>query len=148
MTQTFDPRVFIEETVAALNSKDAGRFLRSYADDAEFVDPSLARPVRGKQAIRENFEAWARAFADVDFRVKEVVGSGDRFALLLDARGRHAGPLDIGAGTPIPATGKTVRLEMAEFLKIGRDGKVTSDHTLFDLAKMVEQLGIETPMRM
>lgn len=125
-----------------MNQKDADRVLEYYADDAEIRDPSMPKPAHGRAALRANFDAWSRSFSDVDFRVKEVVRSGNKVALLIDGRARHTGPLELGPGQTARPTNKVVNLEMGEFLTLGTDGKITSDHTIFDMASMMQQLGL------
>lgn len=144
MSSTFDARGFVKDFEQSLNAKDAGRLLRHYAENAEVQDPSTPRPVRGKKAIEENFLHWSTAFSDLHFTVKDVYRSesGSKVAILLEGNARNTGPLQVAPGESAPATNRTVRLEIAEFLTIAGDGKVTKDETIFDMGSMMTQLGL------
>lgn len=148
LDKEFDANAFVKDFVKAMNQKNADTLLEYYADDAEVRDPSTPKPVHGKQAIRANLQSWSRSFGDLDFRVKDVVRSGNKVALLIDARARHTGPIPLGPSETARATNKVVNLEVGEFLTLRQDGKITSDHTVFDMASMMQQLGIvPTPAR-
>ena len=140
MTDVFDPRRFVNDFVRAMNSKDPKPFVRHYADDAELSDPTLASPVRGRAAIEKSVEQWSRSFSQVEFNVKDVVASGNKIAIRIGATARHTGPIDAGPGEGIAPTGRTVKMEVAEFLTLDAQGKVSRDETIFDLAGMFSQI--------
>ena len=140
MTTVFDARLFIKDFVGSMNTKDPTTLLRHYSDNVVLHDPSLPEPVRGKDAITKSFEQWSASFGELDFNIKEQVTAGSKVALLIDAKARHTGPLDVGPGERIAPTGRTVRMEVAEFLTIGADGKISRDETIFDVAGMLAQL--------
>lgn len=142
MPGTFDAKRFITEFTASMNGKDAERFLALYSENAELKDPSLTQAVRGKQAIRQNFEQWSSAFSELDLNLKDVLRSDSKVALLVEVKARHTGEFAIAPGETIPATNKAVRLDMAQFLTVGSDGKVSKDDTIFDMASMMMQLGL------
>jgi steroid delta-isomerase-like uncharacterized protein len=142
MTTTFDARKFVDDFVASNNSKNPEKLLAHYADDAELSDPTMPRPMRGKDAIRANFEKWSTAFSEITFTVRDLVQSGDKVALYAEAKGRNTGELELGPGERIPPTNKMVTMPIAEFLTISPQGKITKDHTVFDSLGMMVQLGL------
>lgn len=142
MSSTFDARGFVRDFVGSMNAKDPETLLRHYAENAELKDPTLQQAVRGKAAIRKNFEQWSTAFSELDFTVKDVIEAGNKVAIHFDAKGRHTGELEVAPGEHVPATNKLVRMEVAEFLTIGSDGRISKDETLFDVAGMLAQLGL------
>lgn len=142
MSKPFDARQFMNDFVRAANTRSPDTLLKHYAENAEISDPSTSTPLRGKAGIRENLEHWSSAFSEFDFKVKDVVQSGNKVALLYDAKVRHTGALEIAPGETVAATARLVRLEVSEFLTISEDGKISKDVTIFDQASMLSQLGL------
>ena len=140
MSATFDAKGFVNDFVISMNTKDPSRLIAHYTDNAVITDPSTPEPVRGKEAIRRNFEQWSTAFSQMKFEVKDIVESGNKVALHLDATGRHPGPIELGPGSRLAPTNKVVHMEVAEFLTITPEGKVSRDETIFDIAGMLAQL--------
>lgn len=142
MNTTFDARSFVKDLVNALNKKDPESILRHYADDCELTDPTTQQPLRGKEGVRKNVTQWANAMSELEIDVKESVTAGNKAVLLFEGRGRHTGELEMGPGEKIPATNKPLRLEVANFLTLDSSGKITKDHSIFDVASMMMQLGL------
>lgn len=142
MNKPFDAKAFVNDFVRAANSRSADPLLRYYSDDAEISDPSTPTPLRGKAGVRESIEHWSSAFSEFDMKVKEIVQSGNKVALLVDARARHTGALEVAPGERVRPTQRMVRMEVSEFLTISDDGKITKDLTIFDQASMLSQLGL------
>lgn len=142
MSKPFDAKAFMNDFVRAANTRSPEPLMRHYAENAEISDPSTPKPLRGKAGIRENLEHWSSAFSEFDFKVRDVVQSGNKVALLYDAKVRHTGALEIAPGETIGPTDRTVRMEVSEFLTISDDGKITKDLTIFDQASMLSQLGL------
>lgn len=142
MAASFDARKFVNDIANAIGNNEIDKILAYYAENAELQDPSTQTPLRGKQAIRENYLQWSKAFSEMRVDLRDVVTSGNDVALRFEVSGRHTGDLTLGPGETIPATNKNVRMEVADFLKIDGSGKIVSDHTLFDVAAMLIQLGL------
>lgn len=140
MPGPFHARHFLMELTRARNEKDADSILRRYADDAEMHDPSLARPVRGKAALRQHFDHWASAFSELEFQLRDSVQSGNKQVLITEAKARHTGDLQITEGEWVAPTGKLVSLEMAHYIAVGSDGRILIDHVYFDMASLRKQL--------
>lgn len=147
MTTTFDARAFVKDFVNAIDRKDPESVLHYYADNVELTDPTTPQPLRGKDGIRKNLEQWGSAMSETSVEIKEALTSGNKAVVLFEARGRHTGELELGPGERIPATNKPVRLEMANFLTLDNQGKVTKDHTIFDAASLMMQLGLMPDMQ-
>lgn len=142
MSKAFDAREFMRDFVRAANTRSPEPLLKHYEENVEISDPSTPGPLRGKAGIRENLDHWSSAFSEFDFKVKDVVQAGNKVALLYDAKVRHTGALEIGAGETIAPTDRRVQLEVSEFLTISEGGKITKDVTIFDQASMLSQLGL------
>lgn len=141
MTNDFDARNFVKDLNDAMNAKNPDKLLPYYATDAELRDPSTVQPLRGHDGVRKNLQQWSGAFSEVKMNVREIYGSGDKIAILLDVSGRHTGELELAPGEVVPATNKTARTEMAEFLTI-QNGKIVKDVGIFDMASLMQQLGL------
>lgn len=142
MSNPFDAKAFMSDFVRAANTRSADPLLKHYSDNAEISDPSTPKPLRGKAGIRENIEHWSSAFSEFDFKLKDMIQSGDKVALLYDAKARHTGALEIAPGETVAPTSRTIRLAVSEFLTISADGKISKDVTIFDQASMLSQLGL------
>lgn len=144
MPETFDARRFIADFQQAMNAKNPERLFRHYSDKAELIDPTTPQPVRGRDAMRRNFEQWSSAFGEMDFKIREIVQSAGHVACLYEVRAKHTGSLDLGGGERLEATNKVAKLDVAEFLTIDASGKIARDETIFDLAGMMAQLAGST----
>ena len=142
MPTNFDPNRYVQDLVASFRSKDPEPYLRHYAENAELTDPSTPQPVRGKDAIRKNWEQWSTAFGELEASLQHGIVSGNKAAILIDMKGRHTGDLALGPGETVPATNKTVKQQIAAFLTLDSEGKIVRDQTVFDLASMLQQLGL------
>lgn len=142
MTPTFDARTFVKDFVNAINRKDPESVLHYYADNCELTDPTTQQPLRGKEGIRKNLQQWSTAMSELEVEVKESISTGNKAVVLFEARGRHTGELEMGPGERIPATNKPVRIEIANFVTLDNSGKITKDHSIFDVASMMMQLGL------
>lgn len=138
----FDARTFVNDFVTALNKKDPEGIVRYYGENVELSDPTTPQPLRGKDGVRKYVQQWSSAMSEIKIDVKDTIASGNKVAILVDVSGRHTGELELGPGETIPATNKTVRLELANFLTLDGQGKVVKDHSLFDVASMMTQLGL------
>ena len=109
-----------------------------YAEDAEISDPT--GKYKGKAQILASFKVWKTAFPSATADVTNQVAEGDQVASEIRYRGTHTGPLANAMGT-IPATNKPIDLRVATVAKF-RDGKIVREHAYFDLAGLMQQLGI------
>jgi predicted ester cyclase len=112
-----------------------------YADDAEVSDPT--GKYVGKLEILSQLKSWKTAFPDAKSEVTTQITDGDRVATAFTFRGTHTGPLAGSMGTIAP-TGKHVELEM-ELINWFRGGKVHRARESFDLAGLMDQLGVARP---
>ena len=120
------------------NRGDLNGAMAIYADDAEVVDPT--GPQRGKGQILAALQGWKTAFPDAKGQITNQVAAGDQVATEVAFRGTHTGPLAGPAGS-IPATGKSVAMTGA-FVQSFRNGKVQAERGYFDMAGMMQQLGL------
>jgi steroid delta-isomerase-like uncharacterized protein len=127
--------------VQAWNRHDPDAFVAHYAKDATVYDPMYAEPLRGRDAIRRDFEEFMTAFPDTDFSVGAVVVHGGTVAFEVSARGTHKGPLASPAGL-VPATNRSIHIPIAAFAHMDEEGLVVEERRYYDVAGLMQQLGL------
>lgn len=142
MPTNFDPREYLHAFEEAAASGDMGGLERYWSEDVEFKDPTLQEARRGKDAFREDQRKWLDAMSDVRFDIDKIVRSGNDYAVYMRAHGRNTGDLELAPGARLPATNKEVDLDYANFISVDDSGKVTRDVAVFDVASMMQQLGV------
>jgi predicted ester cyclase len=129
------------DSIASYAQRDFEGAMAIYADDAEVSDPT--GKYVGKLEILSQLKSWKTAFPDAKSEVTNQITDGDRVATAFTFRGTHTGPLAGSMGTIAP-TGKHVELEM-ELINWFRGGKVHRARESFDLAGLMDQLGVARP---
>jgi steroid delta-isomerase-like uncharacterized protein len=97
-------------------------------------DPD-APEVRGPTAEREFVAGYLAAFPDLHFTVESLVAEANLVAARLIATGTHRGDLP-----GIPATGKTVRIEIMELYRVA-EGRIAEQWVLTDMLALLQQIG-------
>ena len=119
----------------AWNRRDAAAILATFAEGGMYCDPSTGGRLRGAALGGYLKGLWA-AFPDVSF---EIVSAGETARGLVAAqwlmRGTNTGPI-----MGLPATGKTITLAGADFIRVA-DDKIELDDRYFDTCALPEQLG-------
>ena len=131
----------VSDSIASYAKWDFEGAMAIYADDAEVSDPT--GNYVGKLEILSQLKSWKTAFPDAKSEVTNQISDGDRVATAFTFRGTHTGPLAGSMGTIAP-TGKHVELEM-ELINWFRGGKVHRARESFDLAGLMDQLGVARP---
>jgi predicted ester cyclase len=131
----------VSNSIASYAERDFEGAMAIYADDAEVSDPT--GKYVGKLEILSQLKSWKTAFPDAKSEVTNQITDGDRVATAFTFRGTHTGPLAGSMGTIAP-TGKHVELEM-ELINWFRSGKVHRARESFDLAGLMDQLGVARP---
>jgi steroid delta-isomerase-like uncharacterized protein len=137
-----DARAFVNEFVTTIRSEDADRYASLYADDAVMIEPLLGEPLHGRDAIRAGEAALFDAFGDVEPDVISIVSDGSTIAVEVVMRAVNDGPLDLGNGETIPATGRRVEIPTAWFLELNEQRKIVSERDYFNTVAVLRQLGV------
>jgi len=130
----------IREAIEAFGRGDLEGAVAPFADDAEYNEFGTGQTYKGKAQIRAANQGWMIAFPDAKAEVKTQIVTGDEVALEVVWRGTHTGPLQSPAGT-VPATGRRVEVPSA-IVATMRGGKVQSQRQYFNLASLMQQLGL------
>lgn len=129
--------------IDAVRRRDANAYAELFAEDSVLEHPLAAEPVVGRDAIRESEQALFDSFSDVEVELKWLTRDDDRAVAEVTLRATNTGPLDLGGGDALPATGRRIEVAAAWVFEFGPDGLVTAERDYFDTAALMAQLGIE-----
>jgi ketosteroid isomerase-like protein len=125
---------------ASINDRDPDAAAAHIAESAEWTEVPTGQSYRGPGGWRENMDFWLGAFPDGRVEVTTVIDGGEWVAVEYTGRGTNTGPLPTPAGE-IPPTGKPVEMAFVDVLRF-EGGKVAAGRSYFDMASMMNQLGI------
>ena len=119
-----------------LSAGDIDGFGALLADD--FVEheetPGLAPT---KDGALEFFRMYRAAFPDLRMDPEDVLASGDKVVARVRATGTHEGEL-----MGMPATGKSVDVQLIDIMRFDEDGLVADHWGVVDMLAMMQQLGV------
>ena len=123
-----------------LNAGDIDGFGDQIAE--EFVEheemPGLEP---GKEGVKQMFRMYRAAFPDLRMEVEDVLVSGDKVVARVRATGTQQGEF-----MGMPATGKSVDVQLIDIIRFGEDGLAREHWGVFDALGMMQQLGaVPTP---
>jgi steroid delta-isomerase-like uncharacterized protein len=124
----------------AFNNRDFDYISESMEPDGTITMVGSGMTFRGRDGSRQYNTMWVDAFPDGMTTIDHVIAQDDYVVVELTGRGTHTGTLSTAAGD-IPATGRTVTLQLVDVLEIA-DGKVKSQRSYFDSGSLMAQLGI------
>lgn len=129
----------LDDYVDCYNAGDLDGIMAMYAEDAVQWMPDGI--FTGRDAIRERLERELASFSDINWGLKSYVEEDDAFADEWFFEGTHTGPFLLPDGSVLPATGKRVRLDGMELVKM-RDGAIVVDNLYYDNLSVAAQLGL------
>ena len=89
-----------------------------------------------KEGVEELFHTYRAAFPDLRMEVQDVLVSGDKAVARVRATGTHQGEF-LG----MPATGKSIDVQLIDITRFGDDGLAHEHWGVFDALRMMQQLG-------
>ena len=118
-----------------LSAGDIDGFGDHVADD--FVEheevPGLAPT---KDGVIQMFRMYRAAFPDLRMEAEDVLVSGDKVVARVRATGTQQGEF-----MGLPATGKSVDVQLIDIIQFGEDGLAREHWGVFDALGMMQQLG-------
>jgi steroid delta-isomerase-like uncharacterized protein len=95
-----------------------------------------------KEGVTQLFHMYRAAFPDLRMEPQDVLVSGDKAVARVRATGTHQGEF-LG----MPATGKSVDVQLIDITRFGNDGLAREHWGVFDALALMQQLGAipETP---
>jgi steroid delta-isomerase-like uncharacterized protein len=89
-----------------------------------------------KEGVKQLFVMYRAAFPDLRMEAQDVLVSGDKVVARVRGTGTHQGEF-----MGMPATGKTVDVQLIDIIRFGDDGLAREHWGVFDALKMMQQLG-------
>jgi steroid delta-isomerase-like uncharacterized protein len=99
-------------------------------DEAPGMEPT-------KEGVQQLFRMYRASFPDLRMDVEEVLPSGDKVVGRIRATGTHTGEAFMG----LPASGKSVNVELIDITRFDDDGLAREHWGVFDALSMMQQLG-------
>ena len=112
------------------NDRDFERSLEYLDDEIAWTEVPNGRVFRGKHAIIEEYQSWARAFPDGRLEIRNIIEAGDWVVCEFVVTGTMTGPLHGVDGTEIPPTGKLTQVALCDVMHF-RNGKVFEGRSYF-----------------
>ncbi len=90
-----------------------------------------------KDGVKEFFRMFIAAFPDLTMTPLDVLPSGDKIAVRTQATGTNSGEF-----MGMPATGKSIDVQLIDIMRFGDDGLIHEHWGVFDTMGMMQQLGV------
>ncbi len=90
-----------------------------------------------KEGVKQLFNMYVAAFPDLRMEAEDVLVSGDKVVALLRATGTNQGEF-----MGMPATGKSVDIQMIDIIRFDSDGLACEHWGVVDTFAMMQQLGV------
>jgi steroid delta-isomerase-like uncharacterized protein len=119
-----------------INAGDINGFGDLLADDfvEHEVTPGLAP---SKDGVKQFFTMYVAAFPDLRFTADDILPSGDQVVARVTATGTNTGDF-----MGMPATGKSVSVQLIDIIRFGDDGLAHDHWGVVDTMAMMQQLGV------
>jgi steroid delta-isomerase-like uncharacterized protein len=119
-----------------INAGDVDGFGDLVADD--FVEhEELPGLEPTKAGVLSFFRMYLAAFPDLRMSAEDVLPSGDKVVARVRATGTHQGDF-----MGIPATGRSVDVQLIDIIRFGSDGLAREHWGVLDAMTMMQQLGV------
>ena len=89
-----------------------------------------------KEGVKQFFRMYTAAFPDLRMEAQDILVSGDKVVTRARATGTHQGEF-----MGMPATGKSIDVQLIDILRFGDDGLAREHWGVFDALAMMQQLG-------
>jgi steroid delta-isomerase-like uncharacterized protein len=127
--------------IVAYSNKDWTAVKAAIAPDAVYDEVATQRRIQGADDIVSVWRGWATAFPDSKATFHSALANDGTVTVELTWRGTHSGPLKMADGE-IAATGKKIEIRSCQVVEVA-DGKVKVIRQYFDMATMLQQLGVK-----
>ena len=109
----------VDEFLAAFNRHDLDFVANWHTEDALHHQPNRSEPLRGREAIREDYlqSTW-KPFPDFRFDLERAFGQGEWLCIQGTLTGTHQAPIEGRGGEIIPATGRRIHVPILSLIHI------------------------------
>jgi len=122
-----------------INAGDVDGFGEFLADD--FVEHEQAPGLEPtKEGVLEFFRMYRAGFPDLRFDPEDFIASGDKVAVRVRATGTNTGDF-----MGMPATGRSIDIQLVDIIRFGEDGLGHEHWGVADVMTMMQQLGVVPP---
>jgi steroid delta-isomerase-like uncharacterized protein len=90
-----------------------------------------------REGVQQFFRMYRAAFPDMRMEVQDVIATGDRVVIRARVTGTQTGPM-----MGMPATGKSVDVQLIDIMGMGADGLCHEHWGVMDQLRMMQQLGV------
>lgn len=119
-----------------INAGDIDGFGDQLADG--FIEHEAAPGMEPtKEGVKQLFRMYRASFPDLRMDVEEVLPSGDKVIGRIRATGTHTGEAFMG----LPASGKSVDVQLIDITRFDDDGLAREHWGVVDTLSMLQQLG-------
>ena len=130
-----DHTATIRRMYELLSAGDVDGFGDLIADDfVEHEETPGLEPT--KEGVKQFFHMYRAAFPDLRMEPQDVLASGDKVVARTRATGTNQGEF-----MGMPATGKSVDVQLIDIIRFGDDGLAREHWGVFDALGMMQQLG-------
>jgi len=89
-----------------------------------------------KEGVKQLFHMYRAAFPDLRMEAQDILVSGDKVVARVRGTGTHQGEF-----MGMPATGKSIDVQLIDIIRFGDDGLAREHWGVFDALAMMQQLG-------
>jgi steroid delta-isomerase-like uncharacterized protein len=89
-----------------------------------------------KEGVKQLFHMYRAAFPDLRMEAQDILVSGDKVVARVRGTGTHQGEF-----MGMPATGKSIDVQLIDIIRFGDDGLAREHWGVFDALAMMHQLG-------
>ena len=89
-----------------------------------------------KEGVKQLFRMYRAAFPDLRMEAEDILVSGDKVVARVRGTGTHEGEF-----MGMPATGKSIDVQLIDIIRFGDDGLAREHWGVFDALAMMQQLG-------
>jgi predicted ester cyclase len=109
--------------------------------DPNYVDHDTFNPMGNLEGFKQAVASLKEAFPDSKMVIEDLISEGDKVVARVTMQGTNTGPLSMGPGNTIPATGKSLSATGIDIIQFA-GGKVVEHWGEFDMMGMMQQLGL------
>ena len=131
----------VRKVMEAFNRHDSAGFAAAYAPAAVVHDPQYSEPLRGRDSIRQDVEAFFQTFPDISGSAERVFEKGSEVAFEASFKGTNKGTLKTPGGD-MPPTNKSINMMGGIFVRFNGQGEIEEERRYFNMAAMLAQLGV------
>jgi steroid delta-isomerase-like uncharacterized protein len=132
----------LQRAINAVRSADAASYAQLFAEDAVVYHPLAPEPLRGRFAIQQAEQGMFDAFSEIEVEIVSLLEGEGRAAVEVVLRATHTGPIHLGGGQLLPATGRRIEVPAVWVFELGSDELITVERDYLDSASFMAQLGL------